>query len=99
VGFGIITVVLLRLALRARRQKALIGPAALVGFSATAMEPLEPAGDNSGRALGRILVQGEIWQATAHEPVPTQASLRVTGFHGDVLEVQLITQGASSPTS
>jgi membrane-bound serine protease (ClpP class) len=99
VGFGIITVVLLRLALRARRQKALIGPAALVGFSATAMEPLEPAGDNSGRALGRILVQGEIWQATTLEPVPTQASLRVTGFHGDVLEVQPITQGASSPTS
>ncbi len=50
VGFGIITVVLLRLALRARRQKALIGPAALVGFPATAMEPLEPAGDNSGSA-------------------------------------------------
>ena len=44
VGFGVITSVLLRLAIVARRQKALMGAAALVGSSATAMEPLWPEG-------------------------------------------------------
>jgi len=103
VGFGIITVVLLRLAIRARRNKALIGPAALVGFPATAMEPIFPANTPSNNqpspAFGHIFVQGEIWQATSAEPIPAQTTLRVTGFHGDVLEVQPIGQNSLSPTS
>jgi membrane-bound serine protease (ClpP class) len=112
VGFGGITVVLLRLALRARRSKALMGPAALVGAAATTMEPLWPAvlADTDGqrldqperpglpeRGVGRILVQGEIWQAVASEPVAEKASVRVIGFHGDILEVQPVKQ--SPPAS
>jgi membrane-bound serine protease (ClpP class) len=95
VGFGIITVVLLRLALRAKRQKSLLGPAALVGFPATAMEPIFPAtgidsasGLPTAKAPGRILVQGEIWQAVSAQPIAAQTSLRVTGHCGDILEVQ-----------
>jgi membrane-bound serine protease (ClpP class) len=131
VAFGIITVILLRLAVRARRGKSLIGPAALVGFPATAMEQLWP--DNNSRndlasqpvgqfspdrfpdrapdpppnrssdriaariPVGRVLVQGEIWQATASEPIAEHASVRVTGFHGDILEVQPVAQNPSSP--
>jgi len=86
-GFGIITVILLRLALRARRQKSLIGPAALVGFPATAMEPLWPQSASESQPIGRILVQGEIWQATSTEPLPSEAKVHVTGFHGDILQV------------
>jgi len=95
VGFGLITVVLLRLALRAKRQKSLLGPAALVGFPATAMEPIFPSagmdsasGLPTGKAPGRILVQGEIWQATSVQPIAAHTSLKVTGHRGDVLEVQ-----------
>jgi len=91
-GFGIITIVLLRLAVRARRSKSLMGPAALVGFPGTAMEALESAGENPGH----ILVQGEIWQATAPETIAAQTSVRVTGFHGDVLEVQPMSEGLPS---
>lgn len=88
VGFGIITVVLLRLAVRARRSKSLMGPAALVGFPGTAMEALQPVSETVGdTTIGHILVQGEIWQATAPEAIAAQTSVRVTGFHGDVLEV------------
>ena len=92
-GFGILTIALLRLALRARRTKFLIGPAALVGLPAIAMEPLTqtpltPLAPLTPPALGRILVHGEIWQATCSEPVPEKTSLRVIGFHGDILEVQ-----------
>jgi len=93
VGFGIITVFLLRLAVRARHSKSLMGPAALVGFPGTAMEPLSPSDavdlQTIGRIpIGRILVQGEIWQATATVPVAEHSSVRVIGFHGDILEVQ-----------
>ena len=89
-GFGILTVMLLRLAFRARRSKFLIGPAALVGFPAVAMEPLS----SSTEAHGHIEVQGEIWRATASTPVAAHTRLRVTGFHGDILEVQPLTEAA-----
>jgi membrane-bound serine protease (ClpP class) len=71
IGFGAITVFLVRLAVRARKRKALLGPDALVGTIATAMEPLSPS--------GHVLVEGEIWQARASQPIPAGATLRVTG--------------------
>ena len=85
VAFGIITFFLLRLTLRARRRKALIGPAALVGSTGTAMEPIWL---RETQPIGHILVQGEIWQATANAPIPEKDSVLVVGFHDDVLEVQ-----------
>ena len=85
IAFGIITFGLLRLAIRARRNKALTGLAALVGSTGTAMEPLWL---KDTVPIGRILVQGEIWQATASEPIPEKAGIRVTGFHKDILEVR-----------
>ncbi|HEX4322555.1 MAG TPA: nodulation protein NfeD [Acidobacteriaceae bacterium] len=85
IGFGIITVLLLRIAVRAQRNKALTGPAALVGSFGTAMEPLRL---RDSAPVGRILVRGELWEATASEPLSEKAHVRVTGFHGDVLEVQ-----------
>jgi membrane-bound serine protease (ClpP class) len=107
-GLGILTFVLLRLALRARHTKFLIGPAALVGLPAIAMEPLRPATDasvpsefvdrDSPSRPGYIEVRGEIWQATAPAPVAARTQVRVTGFHGDILEVQPVTEAPPSPT-
>ena len=92
-GFGIITVILLRLAVRARHSKSLMGPAALVGFPGTAMEALHPASETVGDDnIGHILVQGEIWQATTPKAIAAQANVRVIGFHGDILEVQPVTE-------
>ncbi|HUB00291.1 MAG TPA: nodulation protein NfeD [Terracidiphilus sp.] len=79
-GFGGITVFLLRLVVRARRRKALIGADAMVGCRATAMEPLAPE--------GHILVEGEIWRAVSPQPVPAGASLRVVGFEQMLLHVE-----------
>jgi len=84
VAFAVITLVLLRVALAARRNKALTGPAALVGSLGTAMEPIWT---RNMLPIGRILVQGEIWPATAAAPVPERDAVRVVGFHGDILEV------------
>jgi membrane-bound serine protease (ClpP class) len=78
-GFGSITVFLVRLAWRARRRKARLGADALVGSEASAMEPLSPE--------GHVLVEGEIWQAVASEPVPKGAKLRVVGHEQFVLRV------------
>ncbi len=78
-GFGGITVFLVRLAVRARRRKVLIGADAMVGCKAIAMEPLEPE--------GHVLVEGEIWRAVAGDPVPKGASLRVVSHEQMLLRV------------
>jgi len=90
-AFAVITLVLLRLALAARRNKALTGPAALVGSLGTAMEPLW---SRNTLPIGRILVQGEIWPATAAASVPEKDPVRVVGFHEDILEV--VSESAST---
>jgi membrane-bound serine protease (ClpP class) len=79
-AFGIITVFLVRLAVRARHRKSRLGPSALVGSQARAMEPLTPE--------GHVLVEGEIWSAVASEPVPAGTSLRVVGLDQYLLHVE-----------
>jgi membrane-bound serine protease (ClpP class) len=78
-GFGGITVFLVRLAMRARRLKARLGADALVGSAASAMEALAPE--------GHVLVEGEIWNAVATEPVAAGARLRVVGHDQYLLRV------------
>ena len=85
-AFGIITFFLIRLAVRARRMKSRLGVDALIGRSAKSMEPLAPE--------GHVLVEGEIWQAIATEPVAAGVLLRV------VAHEQYLLRGApSEPTS
>ena len=78
-GFGLITVLLMRLAMRSRRMKTRLGVDALVGRRATAMEPLTPE--------GHVLVEGEIWRAVASEPVAAGSPLRVMGHEQYLLRV------------
>ncbi|WP_263354974.1 NfeD family protein [Acidicapsa acidisoli] len=96
IAFGIITVVLLRLAVKARHNKALTGPAALVGSLGATMEPIWT---RNTLPIGRILVQGEIWQAIATAPIPEKETVRVTGFEDDILQVQPEIQTPSLPVS
>jgi membrane-bound serine protease (ClpP class) len=78
-GFGLITVILMRLAMRSRHMKTRLGVDALVGRRATAMEPLTPE--------GHVLVEGEIWRAVATEPVSAGSPLRVMGHEQYLLRV------------
>jgi len=80
VGFGGITVMLVRLAVRARRMKTRLGADALMGRSASAMEPLNPE--------GHVLVEGEIWRAVASQPVAAGAELRVVSHEQYLLHVE-----------
>ncbi len=69
IGFGLVTVFLVRIAVRARRSKSLMGPDALIGETGIAQQPLSPS--------GQVLVHGELWQAEAPTPVQPGESVRV----------------------
>lgn len=84
-AFGIITVFLVRIAVRARRRKTLLGVDALIGHAAVALEPLAPE--------GHILVNGEIWRALSSEPVAKDAPVCVVRRSGRLLHVQPAEQG------
>jgi len=90
-GFGGITVFLVRLAIRARRRKALVGPDALEGCTASAMEVLAPE--------GHVLVEGEIWQAVASKPIPAGAAVRVVGHEEYLLHVEPVEAGGNEKVS
>ncbi len=79
-AFSLITVWLVRLAMRARKTKFRLGPAALVGRPARAMEALTPQ--------GHVVVEGEIWEAVSSEPVAAGAALRVVGLDQYLLRVE-----------
>ncbi len=53
--FGVITFILAYLGLKARRNKALTGPDAMLGLIATVRAPFSPT--------GQVEVRGELWQA------------------------------------
>jgi membrane-bound serine protease (ClpP class) len=78
-AFALITLFLVRLAVRARNMKSQLGVDALVGRIAKAMEPLTPE--------GHVLVEGEIWKAVASEPVAAGAQLLVAGHENYLLRV------------
>jgi membrane-bound serine protease (ClpP class) len=78
-AFGGITVFLVRLAVRARRRKTLLGADAMVGHTAVAMERLAP--------VGHVQVEGEIWRAVSADPVEKGAPLRVVGHDQMLLRV------------
>ncbi len=80
IGFGGITVLLVRLAAQARRNKVLTGVQALLGQIAVAVTPLAPD--------GQVLVHGELWQAHSHSPAAPNARVRVISAEGLTLTVE-----------
>ncbi|MBV8672962.1 MAG: nodulation protein NfeD [Acidobacteriaceae bacterium] len=82
VAFGLITVFLVRIAVRARRNKVITGPQALVGDIAVAQQPLTPR--------GQVLIHGELWQAESAHPAAPGDQVRVRSVHGLTLLVDRI---------
>jgi membrane-bound serine protease (ClpP class) len=80
-AFGLITTFLVRIAWRARQNKVMIGPDALVGTVGVAQEVLAPR--------GQILVHGELWLAESPDgPVGAGERVRVRGVDGLKLLVE-----------
>ncbi len=81
-SFGLITAFLARIAWRARRNKIITGPAAMVGMIGIAQQPLTPS--------GQILVHGELWQALATSAVAEGEQVRVNTVSGLTLLVERV---------
>jgi membrane-bound serine protease (ClpP class) len=82
VAFGLITVFLVRIAIRARRNKVITGPQALVGDIAIAQQPLAPR--------GQVLIHGELWQAESAYPAGVGDQVLVRSVDGLTLLVDRI---------
>lgn len=76
---GIITALLVTLAVRARRNKVITGAEGMIGQWGVALEDLSPK--------GRILVHGENWMARSPSPVARGAHVRVRGVQDLLLQV------------
>ncbi len=88
IAFGAITTFLVRLAWRARRNKSLTGPEALIGLIAIAQQQLDPR--------GQVMVHGELWFAESPEPVPAGERVRVRDVRGLTLLVERVPDGKST---
>jgi membrane-bound serine protease (ClpP class) len=78
--FSIITVMLVSLALKARRNKVETGEEGMVGQIGAAVTDLSPA--------GKVFVHGEYWDAEAAQPIPEGAGIRVTAIDKLKLKVE-----------
>lgn len=88
VAFGAITTFLVRIAFRARRNKVLTGPEALVGSIAIAQQPLDPR--------GQVMVHGELWFAESPTPVSPGEHVRVRAVRNLTLLVERIPDGQTT---
>jgi len=77
---GLITVILLRLAVAAKRRKVVTGEQGMIGAVGVAQTDLAPE--------GKILVHGELWEARAREKIPKGARVRVREIDGLTLRVE-----------
>lgn len=89
IPFALITSFLLSVAVRARRNKVVTGPQAMLGLTGISVDELNPT--------GTIEVRGEYWQASAPERIASGRPVRVTGMKGLALRVEAVdtNQGAS----
>jgi membrane-bound serine protease (ClpP class) len=71
---------LVRLAVKAQRNKVRTGSEGLVGEVGQAVAEIDPQ--------GKVFVHGEYWNAVAAEPIPASAAVEVTGVRGMLLTVR-----------
>jgi membrane-bound serine protease (ClpP class) len=73
---------LVRLAVRAQRTPAVTGAEGMLGEAGVALTSIDPGG------IGRVRVHGEIWTATAADPITVGESVDVTAVQGLLLTVK-----------
>ena len=85
VPFGLITMFLVDIAVRARRNKVVTGERGLIGEIGVAQTLLRPD--------GKVFVHGEIWNAHSSVPIDPGSTVRVTAVHDLTLTVEPATAG------
>jgi len=89
IPFALITIFLMTLALRARRNKVSTGQEGMIGLIGVARTQLQPA--------GKVFVHGEIWDATSHAPVASGQAIVVRHVDGLRLEVEPVAETPPGP--
>jgi membrane-bound serine protease (ClpP class) len=89
VPLGIITVFLMTIALKARANKVTTGIQGMIGQIAIAQSPLSP--------LGKVLVQGEIWDAVSSAEVGAGQSVVIRRVNGLQLQVEPDSSSKETP--
>jgi membrane-bound serine protease (ClpP class) len=88
IPFGIITVFLMRLALKAHNNKALTGAQGLIGEIGVAQTALSPS--------GKVFVHGELWDGIAPGDIPIGQLVVVRKVDGLLLQVEHAPAGQRS---
>ena len=81
-GFSAIVLFLVRLAVQSQRRRAVTGDAGMIGERGRALTPIRPG------QPGRAAAHGEIWDATANEPIEEGDEVVVTAVQGLRLTVR-----------
>jgi membrane-bound serine protease (ClpP class) len=87
--FGLITMFLLRLVLRARQMKVATGDVGMIGEIGRVEVPLAPA--------GKVIVHGELWDAVSSEPAGRGTPVRVQSVDGLTLRVEPVSHSHPGP--
>jgi len=87
-AFGLITTFLVRIAWRARQNKVMVGPEALVGAIGIAQQEIAPQ--------GQVLVHGELWLAESESPIAAGDRVRVRSVRGLTLLVEVVHDSVSA---
>lgn len=86
IPFGLLTIFLVNIAVRARRGKVVTGESGLIGEVGVARTPLRPE--------GKVFVHGELWNAICSSGAEPGQSVRVSGVRDLVLTVEPVVTGA-----
>lgn len=86
IGFGLITIFLTTIAVRARRNKVQTGGEALLNTVAIAQTALDPD--------GHVLVRGELWLAHANSNIAAGEKVRIRNRRGLLLDVERDQRGS-----
>jgi membrane-bound serine protease (ClpP class) len=90
IPIGIITVFLMTIALRARRNKVVTGDQGMIGEVAIVCAPLTPA--------GKVFVQGELWDAVSPVNVGAGSKVVVRKVENLVLHVDPLRESVPQPS-
>jgi membrane-bound serine protease (ClpP class) len=77
-----IMIFLVQLAVKAQRSQPITGEAGMIESSGLALTSIDPGG------TGRVRMRGEIWTATANEPITAGDMVRVVGLQGLLVTVR-----------
>jgi len=91
IPLGLITAFLMRIALKARRNKVVTGEQGLVGETGVARTALAPH--------GKVFVHGELWDAMATSPLVAGQPVVVRKVDGLTLQVEPVVSVASPPAA